>query len=136
MPSRYRFNRMELAGSLGDLGTLLPLGLGLILINGLSPHGLFLSVGIFFILSGIYFGVTVPVQPMKIIGAYAIATTMTASQITASGFLLGGVLLFIGATGIITIIGKYIPISVVRGVQLSTGSLLMVQGIKFMLGTT
>jgi SulP family sulfate permease len=134
--SRYRFNRLEFAGSLGDLGTLLPLALGLILINGLSPHGVFLSVGLYFIFSGIYFGLTVPVQPMKIIGAYAIATTMTASQITASGFLIGAVLLIIGASGIISIIGKYVPNSVVRGVQLSTGTLLMIQGIKFMLGTT
>jgi SulP family sulfate permease len=136
MQSKYRFNRLEFAGSLGDLGTLLPLALGLILINGLSPNGVFLSVGLFFIFSGIYFGVTVPVQPMKIIGAYSIATAMTASQITASGYLIGLVLLIIGASGAMTVIGKYIPKSVVRGVQLSTGSLLMVQGIKFMLGTS
>ena len=136
MPGNYKFNRMEFAGSLGDLGTLLPLALGLILINGLSPHGVFLAVGLYFIFSGIYFGVTVPVQPMKIIGAYAIATTMTASQITASGFLIGTVLLIIGATGAMSVIGKHIPKSVVRGVQLATGTLLMIQGIKFMLGTT
>ncbi len=136
MRRSYKFNRMEFAGSLGDLGTLLPIALGLILISGLSPYGVFLSVGIYFIASGLYFGLTVPVQPMKVIGAYAIATTMTASQITASGFLIGLVLLIIGATGAITLIGKYIPHSVVRGVQLSTGTLLMVQGIKFMLGTT
>jgi SulP family sulfate permease len=134
--SRYRFNRLEFAGSLGDLGTLLPIAIGLILINGLNPTGLFLSVSLFFIFSGIYYGVTVPVQPMKVIGAYAIATAMTASQITASGFLIGAILLIIGATGAITLISRYIPISVVRGVQLSTGTLLMVQGIKFMLGTS
>ena len=132
----YKFNRLEFSGSLGDLGTLLPIALGLILISGLSPYGVFLSVGLYFIVSGLYFGITVPVQPMKVIGAYAIATTMTASQITASGFLIGFVLLIIGVTGAITFIGKYIPHSVVRGVQLSTGTLLMVQGIKFMLGTT
>jgi len=132
----YKFNRLEFSGSLGDLGTLLPLGLGLILINGLSPYGVFFSVGLFYIFSGLYFGVTVPVQPMKIIGAYAIATSMTASQITASGYLIALVLLVIGGTGAITVIGRYIPKSVVRGVQLSTGALLMVQGIKFMLGTT
>jgi len=136
MPSRYRFNRSEFAGSLGDLGTLLPLGLGLILINELSPYGVFFSVGLFFIFSGFYFGVTVPVQPMKVIGAYAIATGMTASQITASGYLIAAVLLVIGGTGAATVIGRYIPKCTVRGVQLSTGVLLMVQGIKFMLGTT
>ena len=73
---------------------------------------------------------------MKVIGAYAIATAMNASQITAAGYLMGLVLLLIGATGAITFIGRYIPKSVVRGVQLSTGTLLMVQGIKLMLGTS
>ena len=136
MHPKYRFNRLEFSGSLGDLGTLLPLALGLILVNGLSPNGIFLSVGLFFIFSGLYFGVTAPIQPMKVISAYAIATAMTASQITASGYLIGLVLLIIGATGAITVIGRYIPKSVVRGVQLSTGTLLMVEGIKFMLGTT
>jgi SulP family sulfate permease len=136
MQPKYRFNRLEFSGSLGDLGTLLPLALGMILVNGLNPNGVFLSVGLFFILSGMYCGVTVPVQPMKVIGAYAIATAMTASQITASGYLIGLVLLIIGVTGAITVIGKFIPKSVVRGVQLSTGTLLMVEGIKFMLGTT
>jgi SulP family sulfate permease len=136
MQPKYRFNRLEFSGSLGDLGTLLPLALGLILVNDLSPNGVFLSVGLFFIFSGVYFGVTVPIQPMKVIGAYSIATAMTASQITASGYLIAMVLLIIGATGAITVIGRYIPKSVIRGVQLSTGTLLMVEGIKFMLGTT
>ena len=136
MPPRYQFNRLEFAGSLGDLGTLLPIALGLILISGLNSYGVFLSVGLYYIFSGLYFGVTVPVQPMKIIGAYAIATGMTASQITASGYLIGLVLLVIGGTGAITVIGRYIPKSVVRGVQLSAGTLLMIQGLKFMLGTT
>ena len=136
MQQTYKFNRLELAGSLGDLGTLLPLTIGMILINGLKPTGLFLTIGIFYVLAGVYYGVTVPVQPMKVIGAYAIATAMNASQITASGYLMGFVLLLIGATGAITLIGRYIPKSVVRGVQLSTGTLLMVQGVNLMLGTS
>ena len=136
MMSSYKFNRMEIAGSLGDLGTLLPLAIGLILINGLNPTGLFISVGLFYILCGSYYGVPIPVQPMKVIGAYSIATAMTESQITAAGLLIGVILLVIGTTGAITFIGRYIPKPVVRGVQLSTGTLLMVQGIKFMMGTS
>lgn len=133
---KYKFDRLEFAGSLGDLGVLLPLGIGMILINGLSPAGLFLSIGLFYLLSGVYYGVTVPVQPMKVIGAYAVATAMGASQIVASGALIGVVLLLIGATGAMTLIGKYTPKPVIRGVQLSTGILLMVEGVKFMLGTS
>ncbi|MFC1523290.1 putative sulfate/molybdate transporter [Thermodesulfobacteriota bacterium] len=136
MGTRYRFDRMELAGSLGDLGTLLPLSIGMIMINGLSPSGLFFSIGLFYILSGIYYGITVPVQPMKVIGAYAVATALSGSQIAASGLLVGFFLLIIGGTGAITLLGKYIPKSVVRGVQLSTGTLLMAQGVKFVIGTS
>ncbi len=136
MHRNYRFNRLEIAGSLGDLGTLLPLAIGMILINGLQPTGLFITVGIYYILAGVYFGVPVPVQPMKVIGSYAIATGLTATQITASGYLMGLILLIIGATGTISLIGRYIPRSVIRGVQLSTGVLLMVQGVKMMLGAS
>ena len=136
MSQRYRFDRLEFAGSLGDLGTLLPLAMGMILVNGLSPSGLFFTVGLFYILSGLYYGVTVPIQPMKVIGAYAIATAMSASQIQASGFLIGLFLLLIGLTGAITVIGRIIPKPVVRGVQLSTGTLLMTQGVRFIVGTS
>jgi len=136
MSPRYRFNRMEMAGSLGDLGTLLPIAIGMILINGLNPMGIFFSIGVFYILSGLYFGVTVPVQPMKVIGAYAIATSMTPSQVLASVALMGVFLLIIGGTNAITVIGKYTPKPVVRGVQLSTGTLLMAQGVKFMIGSS
>jgi SulP family sulfate permease len=136
MSPRYRFDRMEIAGSLGDLGTLLPIAIGMILINNLSPTGMFFSIGIFYILSGIYFGITTPVQPMKVIGAYAIATAMTPSQVLASTALMGLFLLIIGGTNAITFIGKYSPKPVIRGVQISTGTLLMAQGVKFMIGSS
>ncbi|MFZ0726312.1 MAG: putative sulfate/molybdate transporter [Desulfobacterales bacterium] len=136
MMHRYAFNRLELAGSLGDLGTLLPLAIGMILVNKLDPAGLFFSVGLYYILAGIYFGVTVPVQPMKVVGAYAIAMGLSASQILASSLWLGGIFIVIGATGAMDLIGRYTPKPVVRGVQLSTGALLMAEGVKFMLGTS
>jgi len=44
-----RFNRMELAGALGDLGTILPLGIGMIVINGIDPLALFACVGIYYL---------------------------------------------------------------------------------------
>ena len=132
----YKFNRMEVAGSLGDLGTLLPLAIGMILVNGLKCMGIFITIGLYYIFSGIYFRVTVPVQPMKVIGAYAIATAMTPNQIAASSILMGLFLFIIGATNLITVIGTYVPKPVIRGVQLSTGTLLMTQGVKFIMGTS
>jgi len=136
MRPAFRFNRMELAGSLGDLGTILPLAIGMILINGLNPLGLFLAVGLYYVGAGLYFRVTSPVEPMKVIGAYAIATGISAGQIQASSLWIFLILLIIGGTGIITLIGRYIPRPVIRGVQLSTGVLLVSQGVKLMLGTS
>ena len=132
----FRFNRMELAGSLGDLGTLLPLSIGMIFINGLNPLGVFLCVGLFYVFTGLYFKVTTPVEPMKVISAYAIATGISATQIQASSFLIFSFLIIIGGTGLISLIGRYIPRPVIRGVQISTGILLISQGVKLMLGAT
>ena len=78
------------------LGTLLPIAIGMILINGLDPMGLFFSIGIFFILSGLYYGITVPVQPMKVIGAYAVAIGLTPTQIVSSSLWMGILILFFG----------------------------------------
>jgi SulP family sulfate permease len=136
MSERFKFNRLELAGSLGDLGTLLPIAIAMVLFNGLNALGLFLSIGVFYSVSGIYFGITVPVQPMKVIGAYAIATAMSADQILASSLLMGVFLLLVGLTGAIDLIRKVTPPSVIRGVQLSTGALLISGGVKFMIGTS
>lgn len=127
---------MELAGSLGDLGTLLPIGIGMILINGMDPIGLFITVGFFYIISGSYFGVTVPVQPMKVIGGYAIATSMSAPQILSSSLLMSILLLVIGVTGLIEAVKKLTPVAVVRGVQLATGIMLIVSGIRFIIGNS
>ena len=136
LAGRLRFDRVELAGSLGDLGTILPLGIGMIVINGLDPLALFACVGIYYLFSGFYFGVTMPVEPMKVIGAYAIATGIAAPQIFAASLINGLFLLVVGVTGAMTLIGKYTPKPVIRGVQLSTGVLLVSQGVKMMLGSS
>ncbi len=136
MSERFKFDRLELAGSLGDLGTLLPIAIAMVLFNNLNALGLFLSIGLFYLISGFYFGITVPVQPMKVIGAYAIATAMSPEQILASSLLMGVFLLIVGLTGAIDLIRKVTPRSVIRGVQLSTGALLISGGVKFMIGAS
>jgi len=124
---------MEFAGSLGDLGTMLPLAIGMIVLNKLYATNVFILVGFFYIASGIYFKVTTPVQPMKVIGAYAIAVGLTPTQIVASSLWMGIFVLGLGTTGLIQVIGKYTPKSTVRGVQLGVGVVLMVKGLKLMI---
>jgi SulP family sulfate permease len=124
---------MEVAGSLGDLGTLLPLAIGMIVLNRLHATNVFSLIGLFYIVAGHYFGVPVPVQPMKVIGAYAIAVGLTPTQIVASSLWMGVFLLFLGISGLIKVIGKYTPKSTVRGVQLAVGVVLMIKGLKLMI---
>ena len=136
MSKHFKITRTEFSGSLGDLGTILPLAVGMILVNNLSPSGIFFGVGLFYVLAGFYFKVTTPVEPMKVISAYAIAMGISASQIQASCLWVFILLIIIGSTGLINIIRRYIPKSVIRGVQLSTGLLLLTQGVRLMLGTS
>jgi len=44
--------------------------------------------------------------------------------------------LLLAATGAITLVGRLVPKPTVRGVQLTTGVLLLTQGIRFILGET
>ncbi len=131
-----QINRMEFSGSLGDLGTILPLSVGMILINDMDPYGIFLCVGLFYILSGIYYRVTCPVEPMKVISGYAIASGISAMQIQSSCLLISLFLLVLGVTGLIDHIRKNIPLPVIRGVQLSTGTLLVSKGVQLIVGTS
>lgn len=130
-----RFNRMEWAGSVGDLGTLLPLAFAMIMINGLSPTGLFMSVGLLYIVGGFYYGVPIAVQPMKVVSAYAIAQALSPTVVTASGMLLSGFLLILGLTGLVDTVSKVVPKCVIRGVQMSTGILLLTKGATLVVGT-
>ncbi len=129
----FIFNRLEFAGSLGDLGTMLPLVIAMIIINGMNAVNVLITIGIFYIISGLYFKVTVPVQPMKIISAYAIAMGLSPLQIASASLWMGIFTLILGVTGLIHLIGKYTPKSTVRGVQLAGGILLMVKGLQYII---
>ena len=74
----FRFNLQELGGALGDLGTLLPLMVALILINGLNATLVLILVGLFYIGSGLYYRLPMPVQPLKAVAAIAIALGLCA----------------------------------------------------------
>lgn len=128
----FIFDRLEVSGSLGDLGTLLPIVLGMILINGLGPTTVFLAFGLFYIATGLYFRLPVPVQPLKAVGAIALAYPgqITESVIGASGIIFGVLLLLLTLTGMLDRISRLFTRPVVRGIQLALGLLLLKKGIE------
>jgi len=136
IPDYLKFTRTEVAGSLGDLGTILPLAVGLIVINQLDATGIFFTIGLFYFFTAFYFRVTCPVEPMKVISGYAVSTAIPAAQVQASCFWVFLILLILGGTRLIDVLTRYINKPVIRGVQLSTGLLLLSQGIALMIGTS
>jgi sulfate permease, SulP family len=129
------FNRMELAGAFGDLGTLLPIVIGMILINKLSPTTVFLAFGIFYLITGYYFKLPVPVQPLKAVGAIAIAypAQITEPVIAASGIIFGGLLLVLSLSGMVDRLAKLFTQPVVRGIQLALGLIFLRKGVELIL---
>ncbi|NDV25266.1 putative sulfate/molybdate transporter [Desulfovibrio sp. JC010] len=126
---RISFNRMEWAGAVGDLGALLPLAFAMIMVNGLSATGLFLTVGLFYIIGGMYYRVPIAVQPMKVVSAYAIAQSLSPAVITGAGYIIAAFMFFLGASGLVKQAARLIPLPVIRGVQVSTGMLLLLKGV-------
>jgi|Deesub1362A_J573_1020465.scaffolds.fasta_scaffold00051_20 SulP family sulfate permease len=127
----FRFDRREFSGSLGDMGTLVPLSIAMIVVNGLNATAVFLMVGLFYIGTGIYFRLPLPVQPLKVVAAIAIATHMDASTIAASGILFGVSLMILGLTGLIDKLARYFTKPIVRGIQLGLGLILLQKAIIF-----
>ena len=125
----FKFILWETGGAFGDLGTLVPLLVALILVNQVSSTGSFLVVGLAYILVGLYYRIPIPVQPLKAMAAIAIATGLSASIISASGLLMGGLLLLLAVTGAIGLIAKLFPMPIIRGIQLSVAVLLIKAGV-------
>jgi SulP family sulfate permease len=130
-----KFDRLEFAGSLGDLGTLIPLAVAMILINGLSATAVFLMVGIFYILTGLYFKLPIPVQPLKVVAAISIASPLliTESVLMATGIIMGIILLLLAFTGIMDWLARLFTKPVIRGIQLGLGFILFTKGIGFII---
>lgn len=120
----------ELAGSLGDLGTLLPYVLAVIAIAGLSSASVFMGFGIFYLFSGWFYAMPMAVQPMKAASAAIIVQGATPAEIAAGGIVIGLILLIMGLSGVIEKIARLTPPGVVGGIQLGLGVSLAVLGLK------
>jgi MFS superfamily sulfate permease-like transporter len=126
------YNRMEWAGAFGDVGTLIPFVVAYITILKMPPLGLIFMFGIMLLASGLYYRTPLPIQPMKAIGAAAIAGGISPAALYGSGFTTGLFWLLAGITGILRPIAKLATKPVVRGIMLGLGLTFMVDGINRM----
>lgn len=130
----FEFNLRELAGSMGDFGTLFPLAIGYIAVCGLDPAGLLVMMGFANILTGLAYRLPMPIEPMKVLAVVAIAQAWEPSLVYASAFGMGVIWLLMAATGAMTWVAKITPQPVTRGIQVALGVLLAIQAFKMIRG--
>jgi len=126
----FEFNLRELAGSMGDFGTLFPLAIGYLVVNGLNPAGLLVMMGLANIITGVIYRLPMPIEPKKVLAVVAISQRWPPSLIYASGLSTGIIWLVLAFTGLIQKIASVTPRSVVHGIQVALGIFLAVEGFK------
>jgi hypothetical protein len=119
-----KFSLSELAGSLGDFGTIIPLILAMALVSNVNARYVLLFFGIWFILTGLYYRLPIPLEPMKAVAIVVIAGGIENGEIAAAGIILGVIFLVLGYGRFFDTIEKWVPQSVVRGIQLGLALLL------------
>lgn len=129
-----KLSLQEFAGSMGDFGTLLPLAIGYIVVCGLNPAGFLVMMGIANIVSGLFYRLPMPIEPMKVLAVVAIAQHWSPSMVYASGFSMGIVWLLLAGTGVITWVARNTPTPVVMGIQVTLGLMLATEALR--LGST
>lgn len=118
---RIRFDRNELAGSFGDIGTDLPLIVGIILASGASSANVFTMFGLMQITTGIIYGMPMAVQPLKAMAVLVIAQKLPPNLLYGGGMAIGTLMLILSSTPLLSWITKKIPHCVVRGIQFGLG---------------
>lgn len=132
MSRKIAFNRSELAGAFGDLGTDLPLLMGMIAVNGIDPAGTFIVFGALQLLTGVVYGMPMPVQPLKAIAAIMITTGARGELMYGAGLVLGAAMLILSLSGWAAKLAVWIPACVVRGIQFGLGMNLMLVATGYM----
>lgn len=128
----FRSKWAEINGAMGDLGTYIPIVLALTLAKDLNLGTTLIFNGVYNIITGVIYGVPMPVQPMKSIAAAALSDKdFGVPEIMTAGILTGGVLFVLGITGLMQLVYKLIPLSVVRGIQLAQGLSFALTAVKY-----
>src|SRR3989344_9486226 len=110
MKSRIEFNRNELSGSFGDIGTDFPLIAGMVLASNLDVASVFVMFGLMQILTGIVYGLPMPMQPLKAMAVLVITQNIQSSVLFGAGFAIGLAMLVLSLSGALNwLAGKKTP---------------------------
>ncbi|KAK3896404.1 putative sulfate transporter, partial [Staphylotrichum tortipilum] len=118
----------EISGALGDLGTLLPLMIALARQRSINLSSTLVFSGLFNIVTGVVFGIPLPVQPMKAIAAASLSTPLSLPATTAAGALVSLAVLALTLTGALRLLTTHVPVPVIKGIQLGAALRLVSSG--------
>ncbi|MBI2815225.1 MAG: transporter [Opitutae bacterium] len=121
MSPNIQFNRRELAGAFGDIGTSLPIIVAILQATNLPGAGVLVAFGLAQIATGLLYGLPMPVQPLKAMAVVVIAGQASGGLLQLAGLLIGVIMLGLSAGGALDWLGRAIPACVVRGVQAGLG---------------
>jgi hypothetical protein len=127
---RIRFDRNELSGAFGDIGTDFPLIVGMILAAKLDAPGVLILFGAMQVLTGLLYGMPMPAQPLKAMAVLVITQKLSGNILYGGGLAIGVVMLLLTLTGSIEWLARAVPKSVVRGIQLGLGLQLASLALK------
>lgn len=127
---RIRFDRNELSGAFGDIGTDFPLIVGMILAAKLDAPGVLILFGTMQVLTGLVYGMPMPAQPLKAMAVLVITQKLSGNILYGGGLAIGVVMLLLTLTGSIEWMARVVPKSVVRGIQFGLGLQLASLALK------
>jgi MFS superfamily sulfate permease-like transporter len=132
-----RFDRMEIAGAFGDLGTLVPFVVAYLAVLKMDPCGVLFAFGLAMLVCGLVYRTPVPVQPMKAVGAIATTQaaqtlTLTPAMVHGASLVTGAIWLLLGLTGTARHVARLVKRPIVIGIVLGLGFGFMIEGAKMM----
>ena len=125
-----RFDRNELAGAFGDIGTDLPLIVGMILAAGLDSASVLVMFGLMQYATALRYRMPMPVQPLKAVAVLVITQKVAPEVLYGGGLAIGLAMLALTLTGGITLLARVVPKAVIRGLQLGLGIQLAMLALK------
>lgn len=125
-----RFDRNELAGAFGDIGTDLPLIIGVILAANLDSASALILFGAMQILTALRYRMPMPVQPLKAVAALVIAQKISGNVLFGGGLAIGILMLLLTVTRLVDLLARVVPKAVVRGIQFGLGLQLATLALK------
>jgi MFS superfamily sulfate permease-like transporter len=120
-PAWIRFDRHELAGAFGDIGTDLPLIVALIASCQLDATSVCICFGVLQMAMGLLYGIPMPVQPLKAMAAIMLARHLSPGTLGGAGIVIGATMLLLAVSGTLTWLARITEKHVVRGLQLGLG---------------